>query len=362
MSATDLPQSFAACRQAFVDAVAGTTWDLRHEVIDALSESGDPFDIGVAVLRARSVARSVLVVLSGVHGVEAPIGSALQRDLVERLDPSTVPDHVGIVLVHVVNPWGLEHGRRQNRSNVDLNRNWGRSDRDPLDNDVYRQLHPFACPDDDELPVLESMIDHAGALIAEHGLDWLTDGLTRGQFEHADGLHYGGDRTQPSLRVVESVLAAEVVPSAERLLVVDLHTGVGPHGDMTLLSAAPAGSASDRFLRTAFGPVHPTIANDAAPSRAKVGAIGPGIVTALPEIEAHALTVEFGTVADLEQLEASYLEHWAHRHPHVDPELRASLTERYRRCFTPDDDRWMIASRALGGAMLDDAVRAVAAW
>jgi hypothetical protein len=66
-----------------------------------------------------------LLHLSGVHGVEGHAGSAVQckwLDGVARGDVR-VPDGVSAVLVHVLNPYGMKHGRRYNENNVDLNRN-----------------------------------------------------------------------------------------------------------------------------------------------------------------------------------------------------------------------------------------------
>jgi octopine/nopaline transport system ATP-binding protein len=57
-----------------------------------------------------------------------------------------------VLLIQAVNPWGMAWSRRQNEHNVDLNRNWRRSQVDPLHNDAYDEIHAVACPDTDDLP------------------------------------------------------------------------------------------------------------------------------------------------------------------------------------------------------------------
>jgi hypothetical protein len=141
-------------------------------------------------------ARRVLVVLSGVHGVEGFLTSALQADALTRWAVALPPD-VGVLFVHGVNPWGMAWWRRQNESNVDLNRNWRRDDGEPFENEAYEELHALACPDTPELPSIGDLASTAQALVDARGLAWVRDGITAGQYRHPDGLHYGGARIGP---------------------------------------------------------------------------------------------------------------------------------------------------------------------
>jgi len=128
------------------DPGRGLPW--AAEAISAPGPHGEVLTIDHVTIGARRPARA-LAALSGVHGVEGYVGSALQCDLIDRLDERTLPDDVGIVVVHVVNPWGTAHDRRQNESNVDLNRNWARSRRQVTENAAYDEIHHLVCPDTD---------------------------------------------------------------------------------------------------------------------------------------------------------------------------------------------------------------------
>ena len=67
-------------------------------------------------------ADKVLVVVSGVHGVEGGAGSAIQSDFLSRY--RRLPADVGVVLVHALNPWGFAWASRNDDEGIDVNRNF----------------------------------------------------------------------------------------------------------------------------------------------------------------------------------------------------------------------------------------------
>jgi hypothetical protein len=268
---------------------------------------------------------------------------------------------VAIGIVHAVNPWGMAWWRRQNESNVDLNRNWRRDDGIPFDNDADDELHPLACPDTDALPEVSTMLDAAQSLVAERGLAWVRDGITVGQYRHADGLHYGGARTEQSNRILEAVVPA-LVGAATSVLTVDLHTGHGRHGTFTALCDQPPGSPQARFLETWCDRVEPTTGNPSATTARKAGQIGAGFAGLLPGATCFATSLEIGTADDLTQLGATYQEQWVHRRGDRDDPAHRAAVWAYRCCFTPDDPAWEEIALTGGRAHLDRAVSAVTSW
>ena len=349
-----LPLTYDECRARFRRAVSGTVARHASHALDTRGPDGQELTIDIAALGAAEP-DTALVVLSGVHGVEGFIGSTLQTDLVGRVDPGVLPSGAAIVLVHVVNPWGMAHDRRQNEHNVDLNRNWRRSDREPEHNLAYDELHAIACPDTPSLPSPDDLLRVVGPIVEERGVAWVTDGITRGQYRHPDGLHFGGDRTEQSCAVLEAEIP-QLVGSAARVLTVDLHTGVGPYGTLTLLSSQPVGSPQDTFLRAAFGEVDATVGNPGSASSVKSGPIAAGLAEVLPRARHHAVTAEFGTADDIAQLRATYQEQWVHRHGDLDDPEHRAVRWTYRCCFTPDDPDWEQQTLSLGRQLLDDAV------
>ncbi len=303
---------------------------------------------------------TALVVMSGTHGVEGFIGSALQCELLDRL---AVPTGTAVLFVHAVNPWGMAWWRRQNESNVDLNRNWRRDQVEPVHNEAYDQLHPIACPDTAELPPVEPMFDAAMALVAERGLEWVRDGISAGQYRHPDGLHFGGDRTEASTAILEA-LVTERLSGVGRLLTVDLHTGHGPWGEVVSLCDQPPDSPQHRFLTRAFHgfTVEATVGNDEATTGLKAGQLANGFADVLGGTTSYATSIEFGTVTDEQQLAATYAEQWVHRHGDRTRPDHAAAVWAYRCCFTPDDEDWTRQCLDAGRRVLDDAVGALSRW
>ncbi len=357
-----LPITYDECRARFRRAASVAGVAVESHAIEARGPDGQELTVDLAAFGARQPRRA-LVILSGVHGVEGFIGSALQCELISRLDPTRLPNDIGVVVVHAVNPWGMAWWRRQNETNVDLNRNWRRDDQAPTHNDAYDEIHPLACPDTADLPTIDGLFAAAGRLVSERGLVWVRDGITAGQYLHPDGLHFGGDRTEESTAIVEQVVA-DRLSGARRVLTIDLHTGHGPRGEITFLSDQPPGSPQDDYLRTRFGParVEATVSNPDATTGTKSGQIANGIAQLLDGAVCFASSMEIGTASDDEQLIATYQEQWVHRHGDRGNPDHAAAIWAYRCCFTPDDPAWELRAMAAGGEQLDNGVTAVAGW
>jgi predicted deacylase len=362
-----IPTTYGACRAAFEAAFnslgARTAATLTTHRLDDTGPDGEELAIQVVALgdQPASSARRALVVMSGVHGVEGFIGSALQVDLLSRWDEAAVPADVMVLLIHAVNPWGMAWGRRQNEHNVDLNRNWRRSATAPTHNDAYDELHPHACPDTDDMPAVERLFEVTTKMIDQRGESWVRDAITKGQYRHPDGLHFGGDVTEPSTAIVERTIT-EVLGGVDALLTIDLHTGEGPMGEVTLLSAEAVGSQRDDFVRRHFAPWQIRSAADSAAavgSTVKNGHIASGFGDVLAEALCIAATVEFGTASDIAQLVATYHEQWVYRRGDRRVPEHAAASAAYRACFTPDDPAWSAKALADGRRLLDDALAAV---
>ncbi len=354
-----LPLTYDECRARFRHVAGQRGLDVESRPIEARGPQGQELGVDVVRLGAARPER-LLIVLSGVHGVEGFIGSALQTDLLGRLDAAELPAGTGLLVVHGVNPWGMAWWRRQNESNVDLNRNWRRDHNEPAPNDAYDEIHAVACPDTPDLPSVDHLLEQAAELVAARGLVWVRDAITVGQYRHPDGLHYGGERTEASTAIVEDLVGAHAA-SARFVLTIDLHTGHGPSGEVTFLSDKPEGSAQDEFLRSAFPAfrVEATADNPDATTGLKSGQIANGVAQLLLDATCFASCVEFGTATDLEQLAATYQEQWVHRRGDRSHPDHAAAVWAYRCCFTPDDPAWEQAAITGGRAVLDEALRAV---
>jgi predicted deacylase len=309
--------------------------------------------------------RRALLVLAGVHGDEGFSSSTLMCDALDRWVTTGVDgslaDDAAIVMVHGINPWGMAYWRRQNESNVDLNRNWGRDERVEVpDNAGYVALHPVLVPHGDAPPTPESLLDVTRAMVEEHGYQWVKAAVSSGQYSHPDGLYFGGDRTEESNRLLAAIVASRC-EGAEEVLVVDLHTGHGEFGTYTLLSPVPEHDPDDVWLRSVFdgGRIECTSSPDAA-SGPKRGQIATGLASVVPDATWRTVTMELGTISDTRMILNERAEHWVHFHGDRSEPEHARIVWDHRCGSTPDDPEWERLARLHGIEVLDRAHATVA--
>ncbi len=120
-----IPASYRASRERFVANLAQlrSHWPAASHAARPLDEHPD-LTIDWLQADAERQRERLLILTTAEHGIEGYLGSAVMelfvRSSCRRLDPATA----GVLLVHALNPWGMEHRLRVNRSNVDLNRSF----------------------------------------------------------------------------------------------------------------------------------------------------------------------------------------------------------------------------------------------
>ncbi len=353
------PLTYDECRDRFRWTATNAGLAVDASPIGARGPHGQELTIDATTIGS-SRPRRALLVLAGVHGDEGFSSSTLMCDAIDRwvtdgIDAS-LADDAAVVMIHGVNPWGMAFWRRQNESNVDLNRNWGRSDRrEPPRNPGYDVLHAALVPGGDEPPTAESLLDVTRALIDEHGYSWVKSAVSEGQYSHPDGLYFGGDRTEESNEILARVVGDRLA-GAEDVLVLDLHTGHGEFATYTMLSHVAPGHPDDRWLREVFGDerVECTAAPDAT-TGPKHGQIASGLASVVPGAAWRTVTMELGTVSDTRMIINERAEHWVHFHGDRSNPAHAKIVWDHRCGSTPDDAEWERAARTHGVAVLDAA-------
>jgi hypothetical protein len=105
----------------------------------------------------------MVVVSSGLHGVEGFLGSAIQLAILED-EPGAwrIPTGSGLLLIHALDPFGFDRLRRVDAANVDLNRNFLLEGEEfagspPTYREVDRLLNPMRPPGRFDLFAIESL-------------------------------------------------------------------------------------------------------------------------------------------------------------------------------------------------------------
>ena len=290
----------------------------------------------VAVLGLRDAGR-VLLVNAGTHGVEAFAGSAIEiAFLAGRPAP---PDDVRIVLVHAINPHGFAWLRRVTEDNVDLNRNFLDHDGSHPSNEAYDSLHPVLCPERWDEPTLAEMNRTIEAYVEEHGAFALQAVVTRGQYDHADGLFYGGRRPTWSNSTFRAVLEKHVA-GARRIAFIDLHTGLGAYGDAEMIGGTSPSTPIGRRMRDWYGDILTSPSAGTSSSAPLVGVIARAVREAAKGADVISATLEFGTYPVREVLHALQADNWLHAHGEVDSALGREIKADIRKRLFPDEDEW----------------------
>jgi predicted deacylase len=113
---------YATARSRFIEAVERAHGKLYSLPIQATRPKGERLTIDIAWFGSDNP-RRVFVHSSGLHGVEGFAGSAIQLQwLAEGIQ--ALPEDGAILIIHVLNPYGMASLRRFNENNVDLNRNF----------------------------------------------------------------------------------------------------------------------------------------------------------------------------------------------------------------------------------------------
>ena len=286
-------------------------------------------------------ATKVIVLISGTHGVEGFCGSAVQRFLLACLNAGELllPDDVALLIVHALNPWGMLHARRCDQNGVDLNRNF-------IDFSNLPAAHP------EYAVILQQLIDapsdkrHALmlALAESYGQVEFDTIFSRGQYHCEWGPFYGGTHAVWSNQLVDSLISDYQLVSRS-VVVLDIHSGLGPWGFGELISDHPAASAGEKFARSLFGASVASVAAGNSFSVTKHGLLDYRWHELMQESGCF-LTLEFGTYGTANLFEVIFADHQRWRKYN-----QAELTTLQRQIqqqsmvehFCPDNVMWQQA-------------------
>lgn len=320
--------------------------DADHDAIEVV----DGYTIDWAWCGPAGPRDRVVLLTSGLHGVEGFGGSAVQLDLMAR-----GPD-VPTLMVHALNPWGMANLRRVNENNVDLNRNFlppGASYRteDATYARVDGLLNPRTPPGG-----LEFFWPEVAWVVARYGYQTLKNAVVGGQGQNPKGLFFGGERLERGPALLLPMLEAQL-GACERVVHIDLHAALGAYGGRRLLLEGAAPADQMARARAAFGPE--VKGWDA--SNTEAYEIRGGLLAELPRrlalldrgerapLRYDGFTCEFGTLnnlAVLARLRAeNRLHHWGT--PALDHPAKAGMRE----AFAPLDPAWQSAVLAHGPAL-----------
>ena len=341
--------SYQTARDRFRLKVAEAGGRLETLPLEAKGPDGDDLTIDIGWFGTQSP-RRVLLHSSGLHGVEAFAGSAIQLQLLEHLP--VVAEETALVFVHVLNPYGMAWLRRFNENNVDLNRNFLRKgEKYEGRPDGYEALYDFLNPS--RLRSVDFFSLHAAWLVIRHGMATLKRATVAGQYDYPEGLFFGGTELQQGARLYEDFLRRRF-GTAEEVFAIDVHTGLGPFGEDTVLVSE---KEYDRVRKLIGDRVQAFSAEEENVAYRVSGGLHDRVPLLVNEARVTFVGQEFGTYGPIHVLGSLRKENYVHNHG--DRNLDSPYKTGLKNTFYPDDPNWRAKVLQRGQELFESAIESL---
>ena len=277
-----------------------------------------------------------------------------------------LPPRAVVVLVHAANPYGMAWWRRVDAANIDVNRNFV-DFTDLPDNPLYGEVDHLLNPtgptlDLDDTSFVTELFEFYGRVGDHVGKKTLNGG----QYDRPTGVQFGGQEASWTRRTLEAIWTEHLV-GARSAVNLDVHTGLGPMGRLTVFQTAdPDEPAAERGR--AWYPEHLYCAPRTQHDPIDHGLLGPGFDswaagrTARPDgepLETATFVVEFGTLDVVHGVTAFRADNWLHHHGDPASEQGRRIARLMQEMFFVDDEGWRTQVAEQGEMALHTALDAL---
>lgn len=284
-------------------------------------------------------AKSLLVVISGTHGPEGYCGSGVQLGLLESGIAKDYAQTHRVALIHANNPYGFAWDTRFNEDNIDLNRNFLDDFSNLPDCSSYEEVKDWAALKEYNDAAIANSVSNLMQYAQNNGFPKLQEALTSGQYKYQDGVYFGGFAPSWSNLTIKSFFD-EITNGIEKMVIVDMHTGLGPFGHGEILVETPENS--DLFAKhTAVwgNEVRSTHGGDSI-SAPLTGCMDGGILRRYPNIDGVFCALEFGTLDPISVFQSTQASSWLHCHGNKNGPEAQKINQLSRDAFYPQGAEW----------------------
>ena len=358
--ADNFQPSYRVSRERFLEKLHRLSTRLPVRVdsrsIAPRGPEGETLALDFAIVGARRP-KHALVLSSGTHGVEGYTGSALQHWTLDALLPRLdLAADTAIVLQHANNPYGFAWHRRVNEDNVDPNRNF----RDAFDPNQcspdYEALYDCLNPADLEPDSEARRWAEIQAYIDREGLRRFQQVAVEGQYKFPQGIQFGGHRRSAGTQHLID-LTREHLGSAQTVIWIDFHTGLGESGACELICGAPLDSPAYAFAQEIWaGEVRSSQAGESI-STPLNGLLDLGLQAVLPAGARFAFAFpEYGTWPPERVIRAMRADNWLHHHGDLGDATGRAIKAEMLEAFRPASREWMRTVAAHGSGLIERTV------
>lgn len=352
---TNIPTTYESSRERFrasADSISDR-WAGCRFISHSLADSPD-LTIDVISADAAREKQKLLILATGLHGIEGYVGAAVLQLFIEEYLPRLDPATTGLLLIHPINPYGMKRRARVNQNGVDLNRNF-EDDLSALKdlNPHYESLAPLLNPARPlKSPLYEKLAFLWNVLKAlPKGARHIRETALMGQYRVRNGMYFGGFEPQQETKFIQKIVGDALFGYAQ-IVFLDIHTGYGPRWQMTLVNPPSeemtAKETAARFGLPRVAGVNPeefyTIHGDMVEYFRK------RVQEKYPEKKMYAAAFEFGTYGDsllqsAHSLRTTVFENCLRWHG-GNASMREWMKCEYNELFLPSDPKWLKKAQA----------------
>lgn len=344
---------YDAIRERFLGHV--DTFSSQWQQVKTFSHPIDPADnlyIDSILLEAEETKDNLIVITTGVHGIEGYVGATMLEVFIDNFLPNLDQSNTGVLMITNVNPYGVKYQRRYNENNVDLNRNfifdWTAFNLNT--NTDYPKVQSFLQP---TTPIKNMALHEIGFLggvlkqVATNGVSTLSNALLGGQYSTSEGVYYGGTGDEKSTAYIKEVFKETLDSGYKNIIHLDLHSGYGPRYNMTIFNSQSE-KMTEEETKAAFS-YDTVIAADSKGFYPTNGDTTEYFYKLLEKenvpVELYSTCFEFGTLGDdflssVQSMKYTIDENRNHWFPTSSKITQKILEQRYMEMFFPSEPLW----------------------
>lgn len=295
---------------------------------------------------------NLIVLTTGVHGIEGYIGSVMLDVFWSEIYPEVDKDNTGVLVIANVNPYGMKYHRRYNENNVDLNRNfildWNSFDMTV--NKDYPKVDTFLGPQKEMGNILWHEAAFYGSLVKEviqDGAEVISNALLGGQYKYAEGVYYGGAGDEASTTYLKDVFKQTLESEYDNIVHIDVHSGYGPRYNMVIFNSAFDTITEEESVKLFnYGNVIAIDSEDFYPTTGDTTDFYYRLREAMGnETALFSTCFEFGTIGDsfldsIISMKYTIEENQNHWYPSDNSITNEIIKERYKELFYPTETQW----------------------
>lgn len=296
--------------------------------------------------------KPTVILSSGLHGVEAFFGSAVQIATLLSAHKLIVENKASgecrLVIVHGINPYGFAQVRRVDENNIDLNRNFPEVQLETQPGThlqyqsapaAYKALDGFLNPQSPPSR-FEPYRLKAAATILRYGLPALKEAIACGQYQYPKGIFYGGSKPSNATTLIMNH-CEEWVGNAQYVAHIDLHSGLGEFGSYKMLVNHPHGVGDYSWYTETFGDQSISVLReDDETAYAVSGAMGVWLQNKFSDRRYYFAGAEFGTYDPVRIIGAIRAENRAHHYAIEGSKIYNTAKAELLECFCPASEEW----------------------